>query len=349
MAAWTLTLKGHDDIVIREATPSATRLKWERNRPAEVNLTTQAQDPEPLAIGAALPEGLPRFDALRNGELWFRGEWAPSRIDDGAESSTAALVFRDPLDALAERFTETAPVPFTSVDQGQILWSLINTTNLDEATGIRKGTILPTVTRDRTYEADQKLLDLVTQMTAVIDGPDIFLSYVDEGAIMAAFNVVAELGSVRPSAIFEHGPGTVGNVRSASSYQYRPINRAVVLGENGLRGVAEDVTSQNRYGVRRTTVSASDGTTDQATLNAKAQALLRPVPIEVISFTPNPDSAPQPGMYPTSGDYWVRDTVTFRSSVLDIEAQVRPNSLEIALDQDGREIEHVLTFDDQES
>lgn len=343
---WTLPIKDHDDVVIGEAKAASTRLKWERNRPAEVQLTSQAADPEVQLTRAVLPNGLPRLDARRDGELWFRGEWAPTRIDDGAESSTAALVFRDPLDALGERYADA--VSFAGVDQGQILWDLIAAQNAVQPTGLRQGVIEATVARDRTYQ-DQKLLDLITQMTAVDDGPDVYLTYVDEGAIMAAFNVVAEQGTERPQAIFEHGPGTIGNVLTASSYQYRPVNRVKVLGENGLFGLAEDLTSQGRYGVRQSTVSASDGTTDQATLDAKAQALIRPAPFEVVQFTPHPDLAPQPGPYESSGDYWIRDTVTFRSSVLNIEAQVRPNSIEIALDQDGHETEHVLTFDDQEA
>jgi hypothetical protein len=344
--AWTLTLKDRDDVVTGEARASSTRLKWERNRVAEVQITTQTTDQEPTLIRAALPDGLPRLDARRNGELWFRGEWAPTRIDDGADSSTAAIVFRDPLGALAERFTDAAD--FAGIDQGQILWNLIATANALQPTGLRQGVIEPTVARDRTYQ-DQQLLDLITQMTAVIDGPDVYLTYVDEGPVMAAFNVVADQGTVRPQAIFEHGPGTAGNVLTASSYQYRPVNRVKVLGENGLYGLAEDLTSQGRYGVRQSTVSASDGTTDQATLDANAQALLRPAPIEVIQFTPHPDLAPQPGMYASSGDYWIGDAVTFRSSVFDIEAQVRPNSLEIVLDQDGHETSHTLTFDGQEA
>jgi hypothetical protein len=340
-----LPLKDHADVVIGEARASSTRLKWERNRPADVELTTQATDPEVELTRAALSDGLPRLDARRNDELWFRGEWAPTRIDDGAESSTAKVSFRDPLD-LSERFTDT--IEFAGIDQGQILWNLIAAANADEATGLRQGVIEATVARDRSYQ-DQQLLDLVTQMTAVIDGPDVYLTYVDEGQVMAAFNVVADQGTVRPQAIFEHGPGTVGNVTSASSFQYRPVNRVKVLGENGLYGRAEDLTSQGRYRVRGLIVSASDGTTDQATLDAKAQALIRPVPIEVIQFTPHPDLAPQPGMYASSGDYWIGDTVTFRSSVLNIEAQVRPNSIEITLDQDGHEAAHALTFDGQEA
>jgi hypothetical protein len=343
--AWTFVLKDVDDVVIGEAAAASTRLKWERNRPAEVNIATRATAPEPALVRAALPNGLPRLDAIRNDELWFRGEWAPSRIDDGAQNSTAAIVFRDPLDALTDRGIDAAT--FTATDQGRILWNLIAAANAVQPTGLREGVIETTVARDRTYQ-HQQLLDAITQMTAVSDGPDVYLTYVDEGPIMAAFNVVAEQGQVRDQAIFEHGPGTVGNVLAATSFQYRPVNRAVVLGENGLVGIAEDLTSQDRYRVRQVTVSASDGTTVQSTLDAKAQSLIRPAPIEVVQFTPHPDLAPQPGPY-ASGKYWIRDRVLFRSSVLGIEAEVRPNSLEVAIDQDGREVAHTLTFDDQEA
>jgi hypothetical protein len=100
--------------------------------------------------------------------------------------------------------------------------------------------------------------------------------------------VYAAQGSDRTSTVqFQYGPGTLANCRSVNRQTEPPINTARVIGANGLVGLKTDAGSIATYGEMWVQESASD-VSEQTTLDDKAQALLRPDPIKVVSFTPDP-------------------------------------------------------------
>lgn len=66
-----------------------------------------------------------------------------------------------------------SPLRFDQVSQGDIIWGLIDHTQSQLAgnLGIAVGGLGPTVLRDRSYEVGQNILDLIVDLTNVIDGP----------------------------------------------------------------------------------------------------------------------------------------------------------------------------------
>jgi hypothetical protein len=78
---------------------------------------------------------------------------------------------------------------------------------------------------------------------------------------------------------------------------------------------------------------ASD-VSEQATLDDKAQALLRPDPIKVVAFTPDPTLAPLPW-----DDYWLGDTVSFfgRRGAFVEDVTARINKITVVIDDEGNE------------
>jgi hypothetical protein len=142
----------------------------------------------------------------------------------------------------------------------------------------------------------------VTELTNVQGGFDFEIAPVDSGATSASSTWYAHQGSDKSTGdqavVFEYGPGTIGNVRKVTRQTSYPVNKALVLGANGLRGEQTDVASIAKYGTHMDVDQAID-VSEQATLDAKALALLRPDPIRVGSFTPDPVLAPQP--WATSG------------------------------------------------
>jgi hypothetical protein len=118
-----------------------------------------------------------------------------------------------------------------------------------------------------------------------------------------------------------------------------PINVATVLGANGLSATRTDPVSISAFGYWPMQVSASD-VTEQATLEDKAQALLRPAPIKTVQFMPEfgLENCPRP-----FDDFGLGDRVHFyarRDSLVE-SVVVRVNELKIAIDDDGFEAAEV--------
>jgi hypothetical protein len=206
------------------------------------------------------------------------------------------------------------------------------------------GTIEPTVTRDRTYEHKQ-VAGAIVDLTNVQGGFDFEVVPVDSGATIGQFNVYAHQGIDRsngPEAVvFEFGPGTIGNVQKVSRQTQTPLNRVRMLGANGLVSEKSDPVSEAKYGTLMDVLQATD-VSEQATLDAQAQAALRPDPIRVIGFTPDPEIAPKPW-----DDYWLGDTVRFRADLgsLQLDIAVRVNGIQLQIDSDGNVASVTLTID----
>ncbi len=163
--------------------------------------------------------------------------------------------------------------------------------------------------------------------------------------VIGYLDIYTSLGTNLSGTIaFEYGKGTRETADSVQRQWLPPINRVLVRGEDQLLGEAQDLTSIGKYGVRMQVISASDGTIEQTSLNAAALDALRPNPLEIVTFQPNPITAPQPWT-----NYWIGDTVGVRAreGAMNINAAARVNSIEITLDDDGNEISHSVTFEAQ--
>lgn len=340
------------------ATVSGRVLNYARNSYAEAQCTLSHGDEAAALLLAALSTGIPTLRVWRfvppysTGSLIFRGYLAPFQ-ENAEETAMLTPVFRSPFARLIGdgsnrgRFT-AASVPFTATDAGQIAKSLIDTTNADSYTGIATtGTIETTVPRDRGYQFANVGQSIVS-LTNVINGFDFQETFVDSGTTLAEFSVHASLDEARPEARFEYGADTMNNVRSMSRTTQPPINRAAVLGANGLYGLASDAGSIETYGLWPIQVSASD-VTEQTTLNAKAQALLRPNLVKTVEFTPDYalESCPQPW-----DDFWIGSAAPFfaRRDALLEDLSVRVNAARIVVDENGfeaTEIPHPETPDEE--
>lgn len=346
---------------LAELTTAAGRtLTYTRNSYAESTFTLSHEDDAAQLLLDALASGIPTLKVYRRAPgdstftLRFNGYLAPF-TEQAEEQATLSLVFRSPFARLSGdgsergRFT-AASVPFTAQDAGQIAKSLIDTTNADSFTGLATtGTIETTVSRDRTYQF-ANVGESIVNLTNVQNGFDFDETFVASGTTLAQFNVHASLDQTRPTALFQYGPETINNVRSMSRTTQPPINSVVVLGANGLFGVASDAGSIATYGKWYTQVSASD-VTEQATLNAKAMALLRPDPVKTVEFQPDfaLESCPQPW-----DDFWIGSGVPFyaRRGALEEDVTVRINSVTVPVDENGfeaTEISDPLTPEEEAS
>lgn len=347
MPEWTFVI---DDHAANALTPllasTAITLTFTRNRTPELAFSCSVEADEAASIVAALPNGLPRIRAYRDGTLRFYGRWVPmqeqAEASDQGVTEQAAVTFRGPGMSLDSRWT-AASVTFTSTDAGQIAWSLINTANGESPTGIAQGTIAATVNRDRTYE-HKNVGEAIRELTEVTSGFDFEIAptLASGIAVLGLFNAYASQGTDKSATVtFDFGADTTGTLRAVGRTWMLPVNKARVLGADGLTAEASDAASITKHGLWMTLEQALD-VNQQATLDAKASALLRPDPVEIVQFAPEPSIAPQPWV-----DYWLGDTVAVRSRFgsLDFERDARVNGITITVDDNGNEVSHELTFE----
>lgn len=343
MSGWTWVLADHAGVAIAELACRRTQT-YQRNAEPTASPVFSHDDEAALLLEEALRNGIPQLRVLRDGELWA-STILTGLAEDAADGSTFAPVFKGPLAILEHRFTD-ATVEFTDQDAGQIGWDLIAAAHAENPVPIREGAIAATKDRDRVYEHKQ-VREAIVQLTEVLDGFDFEILPLDPtaaGGMVGEFTVYAEQGQVREDVLFGYGPETLANVQSARRQTKPPINRVRVLGQDGAVAEQEDLASIDRYGLYMVTVSATD-VVETDTLNDRARDALRPHPVRVIEFTPDPTLAPQPGT-----DYWLGDTVSFhaRRGSFNDELQVRVNSIEISEDENGGET-HTLTIEQSET
>lgn len=347
-ASWTWFLDDANGSGLCElSTASGRSISYKRNTYSEATFTIGHEDDAASLLTAALSStGIPTLRAYRRpptasaGVLQFRG-YLVAVQSEADESSLMTCTFRSPFGRLvgngsdAARFL-TAVQTFLGQDAGAIAKGLVDIANADGATGLTCPTPPTTKTRDRTYPVGQNIGQAIVDLSAVLDGFDFFETYLDGvGGTFSQLNIVAQQGSDNGAARFEYGAGTLGNIQHISHTSSAPINRAIVIGGNGLSATKDDLTSQAKYGLFPTLQSASD-VMEQATLDDKAQALLRPNPVQTIAFTPEVGMDSCPAFF---DDYGLGDTVRIyaRRGGLNVNAVARVNAATVVIDDEGNE------------
>lgn len=354
MANWTFVLASHTGAALTELTnvgelgnAAARRVTFARNRPAELSCSLSHHDPEAQLLLDAVANGIPQVIAYRHDAATnhggktkrFHGIWAPTE-EELADATSLTLNARDPLGLLEGRVTaEVFDPPGEGItDAGEIMWALIDRANQERDTGITRGTIEPSVDTDVTYER-KNVAEAIQELSEIDQGPDF------EITPDWVFNVYREQGQVREEARFEHGSGTLDNCTSVRRTTRYPRNRVIVIGDEGVAAQADDLTSQDRYGIWTHVETMSDQI-DADVLYKRAQALIRPRPIEVITFTPDLglESCPRPFEH-----FGVGDTVFFhgRRGAFRRSATVRINKIDLLIDDDGNESFELEQPDDE--
>lgn len=297
--------------------------------------------------------GLPRLRCFRLEEQPDKSLLARCRfsgllssLDEGGSGKTLTFAFRDAFDVLEGRFTgEVFGRDVTAA--AQIAVDLISGTELEWPTGIAIGTLEPTEPLDATYER-KRISEAIVELSSSFDFE--LVPYADatgQGSQLATFQAWARQGADRPEAVFGYGDGTLGNCSDATRKTGRPVNRAIVRGDEGIIGFAEDAVSIQKYGLWTVDEGMSD-TLDVSVLNARARDLLRPNPERIVGFNPDPgyiDDAgdsltPRPWL-----DYWLGDTVrlSVREGAYAYDGKPRIDGITIELDDEGYESSHAVT------
>jgi hypothetical protein len=274
--------------------------------------------------------------------LEFYGSLPAENVTIDPASDELEAVFLDPRWVLGRRYslgTET----FSADDQGDILWSLVNTQNARTGgdTWIRQGGTTTGVTRDRTYDR-QVVSQLFEDMTKVLDGCDVDIDPRDDyptSREMGDLRAYAEQGS-EVDAHFSYGPDLVTNCRNIG-VTFLPITTyATVTG--AADGAAVPLTSSfgsptdTGFGLLENYSSDPDVSV-QATVDAKARGIvverqgLRPV------FTIEEPTVEAPRALE---DYYLGDTVLVsvaKGAVAYYSQPARIDTIELSISQEGHE------------
>lgn len=204
------------------------------------------------------------------------------------------------LDLFAKRYTEQLR-KFELTDAGQIAATLIEEAQaIDNGDfGIIEGNIQPSVDRERTYEY-KNIRDAIIQLSEVINGFDFEFTW-DK-----MFNVYYPyIGSQRPDIIFSY-PGNIEDVsfqRDGMEIANKVTARGAGFGGDNITATAEDITSQEKYGLREIIVDYNDVILYDTLLeHAEAEILQNKEFVDIPDITVRGDIEPKFGQY-NIGDY----------------------------------------------
>lgn len=336
------------------------KLSFKRSSTPEVTGTIDLEHDDAYAINALVSDGEPILRGFRLEPQGDNTTLAVARvagvispISEQAAEGTVNFTARGVFERLEGYLIGDPDAPWSRdfIDAGDAMLEVLAEANAERDTGIVPGANPPSsATLDSlTYEGKVNA-DAIVELAGTRGGPDYEVIPVanenGEGSTLGRFEVYAPQGIDRPEAVFGYGAGTVGNCTDADRQTSRPRNRVIVYGDEGIRGIAEDVQSQDRYGLWTYTESMSD-TVDLSLLQARADELLQPDPARIVSFTPDASRidasgaplAPQPWL-----DYWLGDTVRaiIRKGAFVYDGTPRIDALDIELDDDGFESAHVV-------
>lgn len=321
-----------------------------RNQPASVAFDLSLLEPDNAAADRLLGalSGMPRARVYQlvdgqNPALRFHTRLSALSETGGTDQPAAiACTFKDPLDTLLGDGSSTgrylqAAESYTE-DQGLIAKALIDLANSDSETGIDtgSGTIQATAAQTVSYSQYQNVGQAVTDLAGSDPGFDVELVPIEDSGNgkIVRLNIWAEQGANREtsaSALFQCGAGTLDNISSVTRTTQPPANRVIVQGANGRIGLASDAGSIAAYGLWPLVVGATQ-VSDQNLLNQMASARLRPEWVKVVSFDPDPVSAPTPFV-----DYDIGDTcrVYVNQDSLQVDATVRIDSIAVTASDDA--------------
>jgi hypothetical protein len=311
-------------------------------------------------------QGTPQIKVVRDGVLWARAWWNPMVEDADGDSATLTCAWRGPFaeqehnhlgNPYGEPVTVTDEYPDgygpKTADQGQhainLIFNLLDTNA--GRNGLRLGTLITSVTRDREYPALKQVAEAILQLTEIIDPieflerPITAITGTDGKAILADFDVAGKgyFGSGFTQPEFQFGPATLRNVLSLTRELGRPINRVRAVGaERGWtsrpsRLTRVEVDTGAAPHLRRELILDLPDISRLATLTEHAKGALRPNPPGTVTWQPDPVNAPQPGTNYALGTacHFLADD---RS--LQIDTTTRINAIEIDTDENGHDSAH---------
>lgn len=237
-------------------------------------------------------------EIVRNGVLVWAGELADRLVTLQANSSNRVRLLAYSFFEMLNHRYSPAFVRFDATDQGQILKSLVDTSQAetDGDMGFTFGSVPATVDRDREY-SNFNLMEAFINMSNLIDGVDFNVKMDKEIDIIPSKGI-----DISASVVFSWGHN-IDALRVHDDFTH-PANQAVVLGagfgSSQARAVRTNTSARSVHKLRQKRVSEID-VSQTATLNAKGDEIIRRFkqPVLELEFRQMPNTIPNFGTIKT--------------------------------------------------
>ncbi len=252
---YSLKIKDKDDNYIEEITSWRNfSFWWELNRSGGATISFNLEDVK-FNQNNLFP-AISYIDIFRGERKLWSGILSGVSGDIGDILGNLNLSFSGYLILLEKMEVNPAGKIFTDIEQGTILWTLIEDfQKLPNGNyGITQGNVITGINRDRTYTPFKNIHEAFIQMTEVEDGCDLEIT---ENKIL---NVYARKGKRLDAIVFEYGKNVSGLTFNFSMKDL--INQASVIGggerEELLYSVAHNIQSQMIYKLMQKSFVHSD-------------------------------------------------------------------------------------------
>ena len=252
---YTLKIKNLAGDYINEITDhKGFGYNWELNRPGTCDIQTNIDLLDKFTMTTLYPY-LAYLDIFRYGTLVWSGPLSkiPGSVGPGTGSTT--LNFSGYLKLLEKMFMGPLGETYSNVDQGTILWTMLNNfQSLPNGNyGITLGNVTTGILRDRAYSAFTQIYKAWIDMTSVINGCDLELT------CAKVFNAYLHKGH-RLNHVFEYG-------KNISDFSFSIdgdsiVNNSIAIGSGEdtdlLYSSAHNMQSQEKYGLMQSITQRSD-------------------------------------------------------------------------------------------
>ncbi len=328
---YSLKIKDKNDNYIEEITSWQNfSYWWELNRPGGCRITFNIDDLK-FTQNNLFP-ARHYVDIFRGDKKLWSGILSGVSGNIGDISGRLTLTFSGYLSLLEKMEVSPAGKIFTGIDQGTILWTLVDDfQKLPNGNyGIIQGNITTGINRDREYSPFMNVYQAFQNMTQVINGCDLEIT---QGKIL---NVYAHQGRRLKAIVFEYGKNITGLKFNFSMKDL--VNQANAIGSGEgidlLYSVAHNMSSQEIYGLMQKSFSHSDvSVLNTLTEHAKKYVEEYPDPTQIYgcNVRDTVDTALK--------SYGVGDEVKLqiKKGYLDIDTYRRIKKLSVSVDQNEKE------------
>lgn len=306
-------------------------IKLQRNRPDEISLVYDIDNIQKLANSLNMDV----WDIFRVNENEIKickANWVVASGQINYAKRTAGSNRRIEIKAigffnlLKQRYTDDSVI-FSATDAGAIAWSLINTTNGLDDTGITQGTIQTSVNRDRGYSY-KNVYDAIIQLSECINGFDFDVDSDKK------FNVYYPKQGQTTDLVFNY-PGNIQELsyeRDGTRMTNKVIGIGAGTGVNAIRTISQDTASQTTYGLRESILQYPDISVI-ATLQEHTDGEL----LLSKKFIDIPDLILDGSIDPEFGTYRIGDQIRVVANTEGINDYYRIEAMELNLDENNRE------------
>lgn len=319
---------GYETAIVR---PQQREFTYRLNQPTVVRFSVDGRSLD----ATELDELSTDVHGIRDGQIMFRNRVGAG--EDNFNESTHVVEFScvDYMGMLSRRTIQSGDTTtFTSTDQGDIAWTLINNTQSNTAGALGIVRRLPGTTGQTftvTYEVGTKIFDEIRNLSEQVNGFD--WEIVPTSATALQFNIYAPSRGSDKGVVLEYGGAVASGKRLVDPTEFANAGR-FTGGLDTLTPVDYFASGSPPEGLWDITEGYPE-VIDQDILNARAAWRIAQLNVLVPTYS----LALKDGFWLGPSHIWLGDTVRIiiKSGRLNVDTETRVQEIRINIDDEGNE------------